>query len=81
MMPCTRIGLTLVGFLAVVTVYLAILRPRQLRWGATTTEVARALPGATISDAGQLGFCIRHSAAWIWSKHEYQNLLDNHHHR
>ena len=33
----------------VITAYLCIVRPSQLRWGATDAEIARGMPGDALS--------------------------------
>ena len=51
--PLTGPRLRVLGLLAIASVatYLAVVRPRALRWGATDDEVARPLPGDDIVES------------------------------
>lgn len=65
------IGVGLGILVAVVALYLLVVKPWHMRWGATDTEVARAMPGdELISDAGSATRVIRIDAppevVWPW---------------
>src|SRR5208282_4695705 len=60
------------GSIAVLTTYLRLIRPWQLRWGATDDEVARPLPGdgdvsqPTFNATRAVTITARPEAIWPW---------------
>jgi hypothetical protein len=67
----TRIrGTATGGLLLAASLYLVLLRPRQLRWGASDEEVAGVLPGDDLVPDADLtatrGIIIRRPAADVW---------------
>jgi hypothetical protein len=65
-----RGGIAIGGLLVLSSAYLLLLRPRQLRWGATDEEVAETLAGDELVPDGDLsatrGITIHSGAADVW---------------